>query len=220
MRLALCNREPRVALRAGALVAFLAGLVFALSVILDEGGGSLTRGWEPGCGYLEFYGIFMIPILTLAGLVAVGLSRLIGGGTVMLVATIGLGSVLIHSALSSTPAAQLARATGLSKLPDVPFEHFEKRHTFGDGTSYRWIARCSVDEAMALANALGLDAIPASRERAGAVSAKSKHPAVEDWRQVFDVDFDGLSFYVGDRGMIGGYSPREQRFRLYWWPTS
>ena len=113
----LRNREPRVACGVGAIVGFATGLVFALSIILEEGGGSLSRGWNPGWSYLSFYGILMLPVLAIVGLVAVGLSRLIGGGLVMLVSILGLGTLLIHSAVSTTPSAQLARATGRSGIP-------------------------------------------------------------------------------------------------------
>jgi hypothetical protein len=219
MKFALRNREPRVALGVGAFVAVATGLVFAAGIILDEGGGSLSRGWGPGWGYLSFYGIFMLPVLAIVGLIAMGLSRLIGGGIVMLSSILGLGTLLIHGAVSSTPGAQLERVTGRSGIPDVTFEDFRQGHTFSDGTSYLWIARCSPDEATELSDALGLNSISATERLDGPVPIMVEHQAVQEWRVIFQEDIDGVDFYLGDRGMIGGYSSGEQRFRIYWWPA-
>lgn len=218
MQSALLNREPRIALCVGALVAIVTGLVFALDIILDEGGGSLSRGWSPGWGYLTFYGIFMLPILAIVGLVAMGLSRLIGGGIVMVVTVFGLGALLIHSAVSSTPGAQLARVTGRSGIPDLRFEQFTQGHTFSDGSSYLWVARCSHAEAMKLSSALGLKPIPTMVKLDGPASMMVEHEAVRDYRGIFEDEIEGVEFYLGDQGMIGGYSAGEQKFRLYWWP--
>jgi hypothetical protein len=219
MKLTLRSREPRVALGVGAFVAVATGFVFAVGIILDEGGGSLSRGWNPGWGYLSFYGIFMLPVLAIVGLIAMGLSRLIGGGIVMLVSISGLGTLLIHGAVSSTPAAQLARVTGRSGIPDVTFEDFRQGHTFSDGTSYLWVARCSPDEATELSNALGLKSIPATDRLDGPVSMMVEHQAVQEWSVIFEENIEGVDFYLGDQGMIGGYSSGEQRFRIYWWPA-
>jgi hypothetical protein len=224
MKIALRNREPRVALWVGALVAVATALVFAVCVILDEGGGSLSRGWNPGWSYVSFYGFFMLPIFAIVGLVAMGLSRLIGGGIVMLVAVLGLAGLLGHGAVSTTPAAQLARVSGRSGIPDLRFEQFRQGHTFSDGTSYLWVARCSADDATTLASALGLRPISAMvwKEIArpdGTFSTMVEHEAVQDYRGIFGEGIEGVEFYLGDQGMIGGYSSNEQRFRLYWWPA-
>lgn len=214
----LRNREPRVAVLVGVLVAVALGITFVVSVILNEGGGSLSRGWDPGLGYLSFYGIFMLPILGIAGLMAMGLSRLIGGGIVMVVSSFGLGAYLIHSAVSSTPAAQLSRITGRTGIPDVRFEQFRKAHTFSDGTSYLWVARCSPAEATNLSAALGLKSIPTMVKMDGPGSLMVEHEAVRTYRRIFEDGDEGIDFYVGDQGMIGGYFSGDQRFSLYWWP--
>jgi hypothetical protein len=203
----------------GALVAIGTGLTFVLGIILDEGGGSLSRGWSPGFGYLSFYGIFMLPVLAVVGLVAMVLSRLIGGEIVTLVSFLGLAALLIHGAISSTPAAQLARVTGRSGIPDLNFEEFTLGHTFSDGTSYLWVARCSPAEASTLSSTLGLKSIPTMVKMDGPVSMVVEHKAVRDYRGIFEGEIEGVEFYLGDQGMIGGYSAGEQRFRLYWWPA-
>lgn len=215
----LRNREPRVAFFVGVLVAVAMGITFALCIILDEGGGSLSRGWKPGWGYLSFYGIFMIPILVIVGLVAMGLSRLIGGGIVMMVSILGHGVILIHGAISSTPAAQLARVTGHAGIPDLMFEQFTQGHTFSDGSSYLWVARCSPAEATKLSSALELKPIPTMVKMDGPVSMMVEHEAVREYRGIFEGGVEGVEFYMGNQGMIGGYSAVEQRFRLYWWPA-
>jgi hypothetical protein len=202
------------------LVALATGVVFALGIILAEGGGSLARGWKPGWSYLSFYGILMIPILGIVGLVAMGLSRLIGGGIVMVFALVGLGGLLVHGAMTSTPRAQLARVTERDGVPDLEFEEFFVGHTFSDGTAYRWVARCSPEEAIRLINALGLRPVPPKVRVAGTVEIMVKHQVVRDYRKVFDSRIEGVDFYTDERGMIGGYSSNENRFRLYWWPAA
>lgn len=219
MKFALRNREPRVALWVGSLVAIATGLIFALGIILDEGGGSLSRGWSSGLGWVCFYGIFMIPVIVIVSLVAMGLSRLLGGGIVMVISILGLGALFIHDVVSSTPAAQLARVTGCSGIPDLRFEQFTQGHTFSDGTSYLWVARCSPAEAKKLSSALGLKSIPTMVKMDGPVSIMTEHGAVRDYRGIFESGIEGVEFYLGDQGMIGGYSVGEQRFRLYWWPA-
>lgn len=220
MKFALRNREPRTALWVGALVAFATGVVLALGIILVEGGGSLARGWKPGWGYLSFYGIFMIPILAIIGLVAMGLSRLIGGGIVMVFAILGLGGLLAHDAVTSTPRAQLARVTQRDGIPDLKFEEFFLGHTFSDGTAYRWVARCSPEEAIRLVAALELRSVPPKVRMDGPVEFMVEHQVVRDYRGVFDGGIEGVDFYTDERGMIGGYSSKENRFRLYWWPAA
>lgn len=220
MTFALRNREPRFALWVGALVAVATGIVFALSIILAEGGGSLARGWRPGCGYLSFYGIFMLPILAIVGLVAMGVSRLVGGGIVVILAIIGLGGLLIHSAVTSTPQAQLARVTGRDGIPDLRFEEFFVGHSFSDGTAYRWVAQCSPAEAIRLSEALGLKSVPTKVKMDGPVEFMMKHPVVNDYQGVFDSGIEGIDFYTDERGMIGGFSSTENRFRLYWCPAA
>lgn len=219
MKFALRNREPSASLLVGALVAIGTGLTFALDIILDEGGGSLSRGWSSGLGWVCIYGIFMIPVILIVGLAAMGLSRLIGGGIVMVVTVLGLGALLIHSAVSSTPAAQLARITGHSGIPDLRFEQFTQGHTFCDGSSYLWVVRCSPADAMKLSSALGLKPIPIMVKMDGPVSMMVEHETVRDYRGIFGGGIEGVEFYLGDQGMIGGYSAGEQRFRLYWWPA-
>jgi hypothetical protein len=218
MKIALRNRQPSVAIGVGAFVAIAFGIVYAIAVILGEGGGSLSRGWRPGWGYLSFYGIFMLPLLAIIGLVTMGLARLIGGGIVMLVSILGLGTLLFHSVVASTPAAQLARVTGRSGIPEISFEEFWKGHTFSDGTSYSWTAQCSPDEATQLANALGLKPISPATKVDAPVSVVVENQSVQEWRHIYEMDSEGVDFYLGDQGMIGGYSSNEQRFRLYWWP--
>lgn len=220
MKIALRNREPRVAFWVGALVAIATGIVFALGIILSEGGGSLTRGWSPGWGYLSFYGIFMLPILAIIGLVVMAASRFIGGGTVIVLAIIGLSGLLIHSAVTSTPRAQLERVTGRGGIPDLRFEQFFIGHSFSDGTAYRWVAHCSPDEAARLVDALALKPVPSKVKMDGPVEFMVDHQVVRDYEVVFDSDIEGVDFYTDERGMIGGYSPAENRFRLYWWPTA
>lgn len=219
MRTALRNREPRMALGVGALVAIITGLFFALDIILDEGGGSVSRGWNPGLGFLSFYGILMLPILAIVGLVAMGLSRLLGGGIVMLAAIVLFGVLLIHSAVSSTPGAQLARVTGRSGIPDLQFEQFKLGHTFSDGTSYMWVARCSPAEATELTNALRLKPISTMVKEDGPIPMLVEHQVVSEYRSKFGGGIAGIEFYMDDLGMIGGYSARERIFRLYWWPA-
>lgn len=220
MKFNLRNREPRVALGVGALVTIAAGIVFALDVILTEGGGSLGRGWSAGWGYLSFYGIFMLPILAIVGLVVMGLSRLIGGGIVMLVSLIGLGGLLIHGAVTSRPGSQLARVTGRDGIPDLRFEDFFVGHSFSDGTAYRWIAHCSPAEAARLSEALGLKSVATKVKIEGPVEFMVEHQVVRDYQGVFDSGIEGVDFYTDERGMIGGYSSNENRFRLYWWPAA
>lgn len=214
----LRNHSPRVAKRVAALVAIATGLVFALNTILDEGGGSLAGGWSPGWAYLSFYGFFMLPIVVVVGLVAMGLSRLIGGGIVMVVAMLGLGSLVIRTVVSSTPAARLAGVTGSTLIPDLNFEQFAQGHTYGDGTSYRWIIRCAPDEAKRLVDAAGLKAISSTVGTKGSKGMLEEHPAVRDYRAIFETKVDGVEVYADGRGMIGGYSAGEGRFRLFWWP--
>lgn len=220
MKFALRNREPRTALWVGALVALATGVVFALGIILAEGGGSLARGWKPGWSYLSFYGIFMIPILAIIGLVAMGVSRFVGGGIVMLIAVVGLGGLLIHSALTSTPRAQLARVTERDGIPDLQFEEFFIGHSFSDGSAYRWVAHCSPDEAIRLVDALELKSVPSKVKMDGPVEFMVEHQVVRDYQGVFDSGIEGVDFYTDERGMIGGYFSDESRFRLYWWPAA
>ncbi len=220
MKFTLRNREPGFALICGALIGLATGITFALCIILDEGGGSLTRGWDPGMGYLSFYGIFMLPILAIVALGTMGLSRLLGGGIVTLVSIIGLGGLLIPNVLTSCPGAQLARVTGRSAVPDLEFERFEKGHTFSDGTSYLWVARCSPDDATQLAIALGLERIPTMVRMDAKFPMSVEHQAVRDYQGIFEGDIEGIEFFADHRGMIGGFSPSEQRFRLYWWPAA
>jgi hypothetical protein len=208
-----------MALWVGALAAMAAGVVVAVCIMLDKGGGSFSRGWNPGLGYLSFYGFFMLPFIAIVGVVAMRLSRLIGGGIVMLLAILGLVALLFYGAVSSTPAAQLSRVTGRSGIPDLSFEQFRKGHTSSDGSSYLWVARCSPSEATKFASALGLRPIPAMVKTDGPVSMMVEHEAVLDYRGIFEGGIDGVEFYVDDRGMIGGYSASESRFRLYWWPA-
>ena len=219
MDLMLRNREARTCYWVGALVMPIAWLVFAIGIMLHEGGGSLSKGWhQTGLGFLAFYGILFLPICVVAGLIAMGLSRLIGGGIVMLAAVFGAAALITHDAVSSTPAAQLERLTGRTELPKVDFEDFNMGHTFSDGTSYAWVARCSPKEAITLSKALGLKPIEATQMHDGPVPIRSEHPNVSQWRGAFDRETDGVDFYLGDRGMIGGYSADDQRYRLYWWP--
>lgn len=220
MKSKLRNREPRDALRVGALVAIATGIVFALDVILTEGGGSLSRGWSPGWGYLSFYGIFMLPILAIVGWVAMGLARLIGGGIVMIVSLAGLGAFLIHGAVTSRPGKQLARVTGRDGIPDLRFEGFLVGHSFSDGTAYQWIAHCSPAEAAGLSEALGLKSVPLKVKMDGPVDFMIEHDVVRYYQAVFDSGIEGVDFYTDERGMIGGYSSDENRFRLYWWPAA
>lgn len=220
MKFELHNRESRVAIRVGLLVAIAAGIVFALDVILTEGGGSLSRGWSASLGYLSFYGIFMLPILAVGGVVAIGLSRLIGGGIVMLVSTLLLGVFLIHGLISSTPQAQLERVTGRAGTPNVRFEEFSIGHSFSDGSAYRWIAKCSPAQAVELAHTLGLKSVPAKVKIDGPILFMEQHQVVRDYKGVFESGIEGVDFYTDDRGMIGGYSADESRFRLYWWPAA
>jgi hypothetical protein len=202
------------------IVAFATGVTFALGIILLEGGGSLTKGWNPGLGYLSFYGVFMLPILAIVGLIAIGLSRLLGGGIVILLATIGLGALLIHSTVTSTPGAQLTRVTGRPGIPKLRYERFEIRHTFSDGTAYLWVAQCSPKQATELINALGMGRIPTMTKFEHHDTIMVEHQAVGDYRGMFGNEIEGVEFYMDRQGMIGGYSAGECRFRLYWWPAA
>lgn len=209
-----------MALAVGALVGLSTGLTFALGIILDMGGGSLTRGWDPGMNYLGFYGLFALPVFAIVAIVAMGLSRLLGGGIVMAVSIVGLGALLTHSILSSSPGAQLRRVTGRSGIPDLQFERFVQGHTFSDGTSYLWVARCSPEEADALVAALGLESIPTEVPFDPESSMMTKHRAVVQYEGVFEGGIDGMRFFIDPRGMVGAFSPHEQRFRLFWWPAA
>lgn len=220
MKFALRNREPSIAFGVGAFVAFATGITFALGIILDEGGGSLARGWSPGWGYLGFYGVFMLPILAIVGLVAVVLSRIIGGGIVMLTSILGLGALLIHGAVTSTPRAQLERVTGRKGTPNLKFEEFFVDHSFSDGTAYRWTALCSPAEAAELVGTLGLKTVPAKVKTEGPISFTLEHQVVREYQDIFESGIEGVDFYEDGRGMIGGYSAQECRFRLYWWPAA
>lgn len=195
------------------------GLVFALGVILTEGGGSLSNGWGPGSAYLSFYGLFLLPVLAVVALVAMGLSRLLGAGIVTVVSAIGLAAIVIHDVRSSSPGAQLARITGRSGVSDLEFERFEIGHTFSDGSSYLWVALCSPEEATGLAKAISLERIQTWQEMDAEFPIRIEHPAVNDYQGVFKGDIDTVEFYADDKGMIGGYAPSERKFRLYWWPA-
>ncbi len=171
-------------------------------------------------GYLLFYGIFMLPYLAVIGLVAMGISRLIGSGIVMLVSTLGLGTLLIHWAVTSTPRAQLELVTGRAGAPDLRFEGFSIGHTFSDGSAYRWIALCSPAEASRLIDTLGLKAVPARVTIDGPILFMEEHQVVRDYRDIFKTGIENVDFYMDERGMIGGYSAEESRFRLYWSPPA
>lgn len=219
MRKFLRNRDGKIAIVVGSLVGLATGIAFALGIILSEGGGSLSRGWKPGSGYLSFYGIFLFPVMAFVALVTIGLVRLLGAGLVTLVSAIGLAAMVIHDFRTSNPGAQLARLTGQSEIPDLEFERFEIGHTFSDGTSYLWVALCSPDQATRFAESLHLGRIPTWQEMDEKFPVRIVHPAVNDYKGIFDGDIYTIEFYLGDKGMIGGYSPMEKKFRLYWWPS-
>jgi hypothetical protein len=211
----LRNRETKTALWVGASTAILTAFSFALGIILDEGGGSLSRGWDPGWNYLSFYGIFMIPVIGIVGLIAMGLSRLIGAGIVLGVSVLGLGYVSITGALSSTPKARLEGITGRSVTPDVVFGDYVVGHTFSDGTSFLWVVSCSPAEAPRFASSLGLIQVPTVLKIDG---FEDEHHVVKDYRAIFEEEIDGVDFYRDNKALIGGYNANEQKFRLYWWP--
>lgn len=219
MKKFLRNRNANVAFVVGPLVGLATGLVIALGVILTEGGGSFSKGWAPGLGYLSFYGWFMLPVLAVVALVAMALSRLLGAGIVTVVSAIGLAAIVIHDLQSSSPGAQLARLTGRSAVPDLEFERFEIGHTFSDGPSYLWVAICSPEEATGLAKAIGSERIQTWQEMDAEFPIRIEHPAVNDYQSIFKGDIDSVEFYADDKGMIGGYAPSERKFRLYWWPA-
>lgn len=219
MKKFLRNRNANVAFVVGPLVGLATGLVFALGVILTEGGGSFPRGWGPGSSYLSFYGLFLLPVLAVLALVAMGLSRLLGAGIVTGLSAIGLAALVINDLRSSSPGAQLARITGRSAVPDLEFERFEIGHTFSDGSSYLWVAICSPEEATGLAKAIGLERIQTWREMDARFPIRIEHRAVGDYQDIFKGDIDTVEFYADGKGMIGGYAPSERKFRLYWWPA-
>jgi hypothetical protein len=51
-------------------------------------------------------------------------------------------------------------------------------------------------------------------------SVMVEHQAVREYKGIFERDIEGVEFYVDHRGMLGGFSPSEQRFRLFWWPAA
>lgn len=85
-------------------------------------------------------------------------------------------------------------------------------------SSYLWVAHCSPIEATEVTTALELKTIPTMVKMDGPVSMMGEHEAVRDYRGIFEGGIEGVEFYLGDQGMIGGYSAGEQRFRLFWWP--
>ncbi|MBK1884602.1 hypothetical protein JIN85_19455 [Luteolibacter pohnpeiensis] len=161
----------------------------------------------------------MLPIFAFAGMIAMVLARFIGAGIVILISIFGLGTLLIHDAISSTPMAQLKRMTRNSSIPDVTFEDFSIGRTFSDGTSYMWIARCSPIKANRLSKAIGMKPISPADHPDEPTTQDPEHQAMQAWQMIFHQDIEGMNFYLGDQGMIGGYSSEEQRFYLFWWPS-
>lgn len=219
MKALLRNREPRFAWLVGALVALLTALAFALGIILDFGGGSFSKGWNPGLGYLSFYGVFLIPLVVIAGFVTTCLCRLLGNGLIALLAFTTLGASVVHDVITSKPGAQLSRVTERKDIPNLFFEKFGKFPSFSDGTVYIWTARCSDHEAEKLVAALGMESIP-SKLPTGSIRLQIGHPAVRTYENYFEGSTDGVKFYLDRRGMVAGYSHAEQRFRLLWWPAA
>lgn len=193
------------------------GIAFAICVILDEGGGSFERGWDPGLGYLSFFGIFMLPVLAGTALLAGVLSLRVGAGIVTILSVLGLGALVILFAVYSTPKARLERIAGCSGIPELVFEQFTQGHTYSDGTCYRWVVRCSPAEATELAAALGLKPIPPLVMTDEPYPMLVQHESVRDVCGIFQCGPESMEFYESHRGLMGGYSPGERRFRLFYW---
>jgi len=220
MKSFLFNRKLKAALAVGAALAIALWLEFAIVLMVSFGGGSLTRGFPIGMNYLSFYGIILAPVCIIAGLVATALSRLLGAGVIAIPSFFALAALLIHSFLTSDPRSQLLRVTEREGIPNLEFEQFDQLATFSDGTSYRWTARCSDQEALELISALGLESIQAYSPADPDVPISMPHPAVVTYQMVFERSTAGVHFYTDRKGLIGAFAPDEQRFRLFWSPSS
>lgn len=217
---ALRNRKTLPSLIVGISVFFAFTLTWVISVILDLGGGSLAKGWDSGSGYLGFYGIFMLPFAGFIGLVSFGISKLVGSGIVASVSTLGISWILIDSVITSSPGAKLQRIAGQSEIPELTFERYEQGQTFSDGTAYLWVAYCSAKEAEQLIEALALKRIPEKALMGYDGTFIDEREAIGTYKAVFEGDVASEELYFNGRGMIGGFSPNEKKFRLYWWPAA
>ncbi len=202
------RRSVKTAAWCGVLIAFTTGLVIALDIVLSFGGGSVGRGLDPGLSYLSFYGIVLIPVLAVLGLVAFGLCRLLGSKIVCAVATLLLLFSVGHSLRSTQAGAQLERVSGHDGIPAIEFSRFERLPSFSDGTAYVWESRCSEDDARRMVESLQLHAIP--REDA----------SVQCYEAYFGDDDSGTIFYEDGRGIVAGFNPDHGILRLVSWPAA
>ncbi len=217
---ALRNRKTLPSLIVGISVFLGFALTWVISFTLDLGGGSLAKGWDSGTGLLTFYGIFMLPFAGFIGLVSFGISKLLGSGIVALISTLGLSWILIDSALTSSPGARLQSIAGQSEIPELSFESYEQGRTFNDGSSHLWVAHCSANEAEELVGALALERIPEEAFMGYDGTLLKERQAIGTYTAIFEDDIESVELYFNRRGMIGGFSPSEKKFRLYWWPEA
>lgn len=219
MKITLCNRTPRFALWTGVIVALFAFLAIGFAFTLNAGSGSLYRWGSPGLFDHMFTAILSLPLSAGVGLIAALISRLIGGAIVASISILGLSYLVLYAAESSTPEVQLARLTGKTNIPEVQIVHFRKGNTFSDGTSYAWIALCSPTQAAALSNALGMKPVVVTLTPEGKIQTTVENLPFLDLCHACEIEADGYEFYMGDLGVVGGYSHDEKKFCIYWWPS-
>jgi len=205
-------------------VAVSAALVFMAMLLVtsayDLGGGSLVKGWHHAWGMFSFYGWFALPFAAGGGLLVFCLCTWFGQRIVMIIGAVVSGFWLYQAITTSDPVSQLRMISGKEDLPNLNVTLFEQGKTFSDGTAYKWIANCSLQEAMKLMDSLDLEA-PKEREFTDSRGRPFTMPSsrISDMEGNFGEQAADTIYATDEKGFIAGYSESEGRLQLFYWPA-
>ena len=204
---------------------FAAAVIFwlsaALDLALDFGGGSLSKGFPRMVDYLPIYGIFLCFPAIIIGFVAIALSKLLTVRATYALAACGSMALVIHGAITSRPGAQLERLSNRTDLSHFDYLEFQKYPTFNDGTSYAWQIRCDSEQAQLLVTKLELQQIPEIEKTAiGEYSFWQPDSRISVFKTVFKQAIPDEIHYSDDRSFVGGFSEKEELFRLARFPEA